>query len=51
MDIMDALPREISREAQDAEWDVAHRQLVSEMKADEGESEGDVLAEAVRLTR
>ena len=51
MDIMDTPPREISRKALNAEWDVAYRQLVSEMKVGEGESEGDILAEAVRLTR
>jgi hypothetical protein len=48
---MDALVRGIARKALDAEWDVAHRQLVSEMKVDVPEGEDAILAEAVRLSR
>lgn len=49
---MDALAREISRKTLDAEWEVAHRQLIVEMKAgDVPGGEDEVLAEAVRLTR
>lgn len=48
---MDALTREITRKALDAEWEVAHRQFVSEMKASVAGTEDDILAEAVRLTR
>lgn len=49
---IDALAREIARKTLDAEWDVAHRRLVAEMKAGEiPESEEDILSEAVRLTR
>jgi hypothetical protein len=49
---MDLLTREISRKTLDAEWEVAHRRLVSEMKAnDQFGSEDEMLAEAVRLTQ
>lgn len=48
---MDALAREITRKTLDAEWEVAHRQLVAEMTVEGGASEDDILAEAVRLTR
>jgi len=49
---MSALAREIARKTLDAEWEVAHRQLLNEMntlpKLDDEETQ---IAEAVRLTR
>ncbi len=51
MDI-DALAREFSRKALDAEWQVTHRQLVAEMNADPTPAnEEAILAEAVRLAQ
>lgn len=49
----DALTREVTRKALDAEWAVAHRQLLEEMKPDGAQAadEEAILAEAVRLTR
>ncbi|MBF0306584.1 MAG: hypothetical protein HQL40_21560 [Alphaproteobacteria bacterium] len=47
---MDDLAREIGRKALDAEWDVAHRQLVTEMKVGDAPVDEDgILTEAVRL--
>ena len=49
---MDALAREITRKTVDAEWEVAHRQFVAEMKVEDGPADEDsILAEAVRQTR
>lgn len=49
---IDALAREITRKALDAEWEVAHRQLVAEMQVGPTPADEDaLLAEAVRLTR
>jgi hypothetical protein len=49
---IDTLAREITRKTLDAEWEVAHRQLVTEMKTGEiPASEDDILSEAVRLTQ
>lgn len=50
---IDALARAIARKALDAEWEVARRRFVADMPAGEtgGDSEDDILTEAVRLTR
>ena len=49
---IDALTREITRKTLDAEWEVAHRQLVAEMKVDASPADEDaILAEAVCLTK
>lgn len=49
---IDALAREITRTALDAEWKVAHSQIVAAMPPDSAlADEGAILAAAVRLTR
>ncbi len=49
---MDMLSREISRKTLDAEWEVAHRRLIAEMKTSEMiASEDEILTEAVGLTQ
>lgn len=49
---MDLLAREITRKTLDAEWELAHRQMISEMKSKvASNNEDEILTEAVRLTR
>lgn len=49
---LSALAREIARKTLDAEWEVAHRQLIREINPpSQPDDEEAILAEAVRLTQ